>query len=431
MNNYYTIVIALTTSLLLGISTRSNSQIIEWDDCMFLGNVSSGTTTPSDWLDYWNQVSPENAGKWGSVEGARDVMNWDALDAAYNLAKDNGLLFKQHVLVWGSQQPSWIDELTPEEQLQEIEEWIMSYCERYPATDIIEVVNEPLHAKPNGKDNNGEVANYIQALGGTGTTGYDWIIKSFELAKQYCPNAELWINEYGILGQYDNNSRATYLKIINLLKERNLVDGVGVQAHEFTVFPERNTPENLITALDELATAELPIYATELDIGSGDNDQPVDDDVQLNAYKAIFPAIWKHPAVKGVTLWGYRPGMWRSTANLVTANGTERPAMTWLKNYVTQYNSKCAGVTSINEGLEKALLFNIFPNPSNGQKINISSDEAISAIYIRDMGGKIVKQIQLELLKTSIEIEHQLTPGIYLMEINSITSKEIQRVLIK
>ena len=43
----------------------------------FLGGVSS----PSQALNftaYWNQVTPENAGKWGSVEGTRDVMNWGA-----------------------------------------------------------------------------------------------------------------------------------------------------------------------------------------------------------------------------------------------------------------------------------------------------------------------------------------------------------------
>ena len=41
----------------------------------FLGGVSS----PSQDLNftaYWNQVTPENAGKWGSVEATRDVMNW-------------------------------------------------------------------------------------------------------------------------------------------------------------------------------------------------------------------------------------------------------------------------------------------------------------------------------------------------------------------
>jgi endo-1,4-beta-xylanase len=74
-------------------------------------------------------------GKWGSVEGTRDNMNWGPLDAAYNLAKDNGWPFRFHVLVWGSQQPTWITSLSAEEQLEEIEEWFTLVAERYPDID--------------------------------------------------------------------------------------------------------------------------------------------------------------------------------------------------------------------------------------------------------------------------------------------------------
>ena len=51
----------------------------------FLGNVYSTSQVPR-FTGYWNQVTPEDAGKWGSVEGTRDNMNWASLDAAYNLA---------------------------------------------------------------------------------------------------------------------------------------------------------------------------------------------------------------------------------------------------------------------------------------------------------------------------------------------------------
>ena len=58
--------------------------------------------------------------------------------------------------------------------------------------------------------------------------------------------------------------------------------------------------------------------------------------MQLADYQRIFPAFWEHPAVRGITLWGYRPGHWRSAqgAFIVLANGAERPAMQWLIDYV-------------------------------------------------------------------------------------------------
>ena len=42
----------------------------------FLGNISSGYTY-SDFMKYWNQITPENGGKWGSVEGTMNVMTWN------------------------------------------------------------------------------------------------------------------------------------------------------------------------------------------------------------------------------------------------------------------------------------------------------------------------------------------------------------------
>ena len=88
----------------------------------FLGNVYSRAQIP-DFEKYWNQVTPENAGKWGSVERTRDEMNWDTLDAVYKLAKDNGFIFRYHVLIWGNQQPAWIETLPTEEQREEIFEF--------------------------------------------------------------------------------------------------------------------------------------------------------------------------------------------------------------------------------------------------------------------------------------------------------------------
>ena len=79
----------------------------------------------------------------------------------------------------------------------------------------------------------------------------------------------------------------------------------------------------------------MPIYVTELDI-----DGP-DDEAQLRDYQRIFPVFWEHPAVHGMTLWGFRPGLWRTKegANLVRGDGTERPALKWLKEYLGKHGT--------------------------------------------------------------------------------------------
>ena len=141
----------------------------------FVGNIYSPPQV-ANFEAYWNQVTPENAGKWGSVEGTRDNMNWSGLDAAYNLAKDNDFPFNFHVLIWGAQQPGWINSLQPEEQLEEIREWFEAIAQRYPDINYLQVVNEPLPGH--------NPAPYRDALGGAGTTGWDWVLNAFRMARE-------------------------------------------------------------------------------------------------------------------------------------------------------------------------------------------------------------------------------------------------------
>ena len=298
----------------------------------FLGNIIA-SSIPTSFGSYWNQVTPENSGKWDAVEGSRDFMNWGNLDRAYAYAKVNGMPFKGHTFVWGSQEPSWIGSLTEAEQLAEVEEWIQAYCERYDAPaengfkHMIDVVNEPTNAP----------ASYRNAIGGAGTTGWDWVIWSYEKARQYCPNATLLINDYNIINDAVNGSNTNstdYETIIGLLNDRDLIDGVGFQTHAFSINGVDSwnsvTAAQIDAELDRFAVFNIPLYISELDI----DDEGMD---QCTRYKALFPTMWEHPSIQGVTLWGYIEGQtWRNTerSGIVTAEGTEKAAIIWLREYL-------------------------------------------------------------------------------------------------
>ncbi|MEN8905624.1 MAG: endo-1,4-beta-xylanase [Clostridiales bacterium] len=312
---YIILTICLTTALLFTIYSVSLNAALADGKTKFLGNVM-GSSVPSNFGEYWNQVTPENATKWGSVESNRDSMSWSNADSIYNYSQDNNIPFKFHTLVWGSQEPNWISSLSSNEQLAEVEEWIQAAGQKYGNCEMIDVVNEPLHAPP----------SYKNAIGGDGSTGWDWVIWSFEYARKHF-NGKLILNDYGIVN--DSNACTNYLKIINLLMDRNLIDGIGVQSHTFNV--ENYDAATLNSNLDRLAATGLPIYVSELDLSGN-------DETQLNHYMEKFPVFWKHPGVKGITLWGYIQGqIWKETAYLVSSSNvgaTERPAMTWLKEYL-------------------------------------------------------------------------------------------------
>jgi GH35 family endo-1,4-beta-xylanase len=283
-----------------------------------IGNKFFGTavTTAADYpglLAHFNQVTPGNAGKWGSVEAVRGQMNWTDLDTAYNFAKANNIPFKLHTLVWGSQQPAWIDGLAPADQLAAVDNWMAAVAARYPAIDMIDVVNEPMHTPP----------SYAAALGGAGATGWDWVITAFQMARQHFPNAELLVNDYSVLPL--TSFTQEYLTIVNLLNDRGLIDGIGEQGHFYERSPDLST---LTTNLNALTATGLPLYITELDLNLSNDAQ------QAQRMSQLFPIFWSNPSVVGVTHWGYLQGnMWQPDAYLIRTDGSLRPSLTWLECY--------------------------------------------------------------------------------------------------
>ena len=274
----------------------------------FVGNITTNGNVRSDFLQYWDQLTPENEGKWASVEGTRDVYNWSGLDRAYNYAKQNNIPFKQHTFVWGNQSPGWINGLSASEQAAEIEEWIRDYCARYPDTEMIDVVNEatPGHAP----------AGYAQ-----NAFGNNWIIRTFQLARQYCPNSVLILNDYNVLSWNTNE----FIQMATPAVNAGVVDALGLQAHGL----ESWSLNDISNKLNQVAALGLPIYISEYDVAR------TNDQEQLNIMRTQFPLFYNHPSVVGITLWGYVVGStWVNGSGLIQSNGTPRPAMTWLMDYL-------------------------------------------------------------------------------------------------
>ena len=340
----------------------------------FLGNITTGWNSDMDtdgfiFADYWNQVTPENATKWGSVEGDRQgKFNWGGADKAAKYAKEHGFPFKFHTLVWGSQYPNWMNNLSTEKQYEAIVEWMDEAKKHYPDLPVIDVVNEAIsgHAP----------APYKAALGGDGKTGYDWIIKAFEMAHERWPDAVLVYNDYNTF-QWNTDQ---FIDLVRTIRDAGApVDAYGCQSHDLTGCSASTLKASMKKLQDAL---KMPMYVTEYDIGtSNDNDQ-------LRDYKAQIPLLWEADYCAGVTLWGWIYGKtWTTDGNSgLIKNKNERPALEWLREYMQTDAAKTAkspypgGVKEASVYVGASAL-----SVEKGEKVNITVDARLKTKTLHDV----------------------------------------------
>lgn len=313
----------LQTLFCVAVATTASAQLSTNPD-KFLGNITTGWPGSMDWdgfkySNYWNQVTPENGTKWGTVQGGgKNSFNWNGADNAYSYAQKHGFPFKFHCLVWGSQYPDWVKGISSQERYEAIVKWMDAVQNKYPNLEIIDVVNEAM----NGHQSDTYLMS--EALGGAGKTGYDWIIKSFELAHERWPNAILIYNDYNVL-QWGVQE---FTGLVRSLRNAGApIDAYGCQAHHFTL--NECSKSNLQNSLKTLQDAlKMPMYITEYDINFAD------DAPQETKFKEQIPLFWEADYCAGVTLWGWFFGnTWADNTGLIR-NKKERSALKWLREYM-------------------------------------------------------------------------------------------------
>lgn len=289
-------------------SSSSSSSGGVKEHAFFIGSTAPTKKFRSDYAEAWQLIATQFQGTWGEVEGTRGTYKWQTMDDFYNFARNNKILFHYSSLISGAQQPNWSNNLDPEQTKLEIEDWVSQLCSRYKDADFITVVNEPSPGH--------QPARHAQKA-----FGDDWIIKSFELARKYCPNSMLLVNEYELFSKpFDD-----FVRLISPAVNLGLIDGIGIEGGDL-----RGVPAASITAvLNDIGNRfQLPIYITDLIVAGS-------DDVQLAQMQEQFPALYNHPKVRGITFASdLENETWFSNSGLFYQDHTPRPAMQWVQDYV-------------------------------------------------------------------------------------------------
>ena len=306
----------------------------------FVGNITTRGQVRSDFGTYWNQITAENECKWQSIEGTRGNRNFSGCKAAYNWAKQNGGHFKFHALVWGSQYPNWLGNLSADDTKKAITDWFDAVKKEFPDLEMIDVVNEAIRTGNNQYHSGYPNTKIIQALGGDNNGDYTFVTTAFKMARERWPDAILIYNDYNTV-QWQKNEG---IQLIQTIKKNGApVDAYGLQAHDMMTQGggaggtgggggclSLNT---LKSVLDEIwQKTQMPMFISEYDIGT-DNDQ-----TQKQCYQEQISLFMENEHIAGITIWGYIYGAtWTTNGNSgIIKDGKDRPAMTWLKDYLSK-----------------------------------------------------------------------------------------------
>lgn len=328
-----------------GLFTMTASAQLSTNPDKFLGNITTRGQVEAgggvaSYYKLWNQITCENESKWASVEGTRGSFNWGC-DRAFNYAQQHNFTYKFHAFVWGAQYPNWLSSLSIKDRYDAIVTWFDAISNKYSHLPMIDVVNEAV--------GNHQAGNSMmrESLGGEGKTGYDWLLRAFEMAFERFPNSILIYNDYNSF-QHDVDN---YLKLVQTLRDAGApIDAYGNQSHDVNNISANNLKTVMKKQQDAL---KMPMYITELDIDIADDNQ------QKKQYESIFPLMWEADYCAGVTIWGYIHGAtWVDNSGIIKGS-KDRPAMTWLREYMQSDAAKNA--KSPYPGMKKRM--SVFVNP--------------------------------------------------------------------
>ena len=356
------------------------------------GNVDAGGSIPA-YYKLWNQITCENESKWASVQGNRSSFNWSGADNAFNYAKNHNFTYKFHALVWGSQYPTWIESLSYGERYNAIVTWYDAVKSKYKTLPMIDVVNEAIDGHQKG-------THFMkEALGGGGKTGYDWLVRAFDMAYERWPDAILIYNDFNTF-QWNTDQ---YIDLVRTLRDAGApIDAYGCQSHDMLT-QQGTRYTGFASAMDKIQNALLmPMFSTEYDVGT-DN-----DNIQLECYKNQIPYMWEKDYCAGITLWGYVYGKtWTTNGNSgIYKNGNERPAMTWLKEYMA--SDKAKNAKSPFPGMKKEASIYIRP-----AALKVAKGDVLPIKVHANMATKTIEKIDFYVDNTKVQT---MTEAPYVVE---------------
>ena len=207
----------------------------------------------------FSSIVAENCMKSEVIHPEEGVYDFTLSDRFVEFGEANGMFIIGHCLIWHSQLAKWFpydndgNYVTPEVLKERMKEHITTIVSRYKGRiHGWDVVNEAII-----EDGSYRKSPFYEIL------GEEFIPLAFQYAHEADPDAELYLNDYGMNVP---GRRETYVKIINELKALGLrIDAVGMQGHMGMDYPDMAEFEESLLAF---AGTGCNVMITEWDMSA-------------------------------------------------------------------------------------------------------------------------------------------------------------------
>jgi endo-1,4-beta-xylanase len=273
----------------------------------------------------FNYMVAENACKFVSIQGTKGRFNFNDCDAHYNKAKELGMDFRGHALIWHSMAPKWLEYEDSNTMRNSIVNHITTVLKHYDGKiDTWDVVNEAID-----DDSNGNGWKYRNSF--LYQKNRDFIDLAFKTARQVAPKVKLFYNDYNTEGIW-GKSESVYQFVADLKKRNIPIDGVGLQYHvSVQNQPQFNKINDLIGRYCKLG---LEVHITELDVSCVNSCNAGDvESRQSQVFTNALKACLNNSCCTAFLVWGIGdPDSWL---------GNDKKGLLFNGNYQpkSQYNA--------------------------------------------------------------------------------------------
>jgi len=285
-------------------------------------------------LEVYNfSIIPYSA-KWFYIEPEEGKPFYDDLDAYVNWCLENKIGIEYHFVT--GYPPKWLETKPPEEKQRQLLKHSNELIDRY-----------------GGKIHYWQVVNEKHLLNES--------VAAFKLFRQRLPDAKLGISDCArFYSQHQAGSQARFddltrgLQEIHWLKEQGVeLDFFGFHGHRpFGLWADFRV---LYEALDVFEKEGIRIHISEFGIHEvhkieGDvREGQWDADLQGRYYEMIYSAMFSHPVVDAINMWGMSGNTWMTGSGLLDKDGQPKPSFYALRNLIhKKWRTSKKGILPLN-----------------------------------------------------------------------------------